>query len=435
MAETTASFRDKHPSTEMIAGVSGPAPKWSGADSMWTISLFGTAVGAGILFLPISAGAGGLWPLLVATLLIGPMAYLSHRGLSRMVCASPKPDRNITEVAEDYFGTVPGRIITVLYFCSILPIVLIYGVGITNTVDDLMVSQLDMDPLPRPLLAAICVGVMSIAVVFGQKIMLVVTQWVVYPLILVLAAVTVYLIPRWDFSNLQQEGGTSFGQFLMSLWLVIPVLVFAFNHAAAISQFSKNMRERYGSYAPVKASSILRVTNIALVIFTMGFVWSCVLTVGPDGLAEARELNVPILSYLASAVDAPIIGWLGPIVAITAITSSYFGHWMGAHEGAMSIVRQNVDPHHRRLGDRALNAGVICVLIFCTWLAGVLNPSILDLIEAMVGPIMAVILYLMPMYAIHTVPALKPYRGRLSNIFVTVMGFVAVGAVVLTLIK
>lgn len=221
----------------------------------------------------------------------------------------------------------------------------------------------------------------------------------------------------------------------MALWLVIPVLVFAFNHAAAISQFSKNMRERYGDHAPVKASSILRVTNIALVIFTMGFVWSCVLAIGPKGLAEAREQNVPILSYLASAVEAPLIGWLGPLVAITAITSSYFGHWMGAHEGAMSIVRQNVDPQRRRFGDKALNTGVVVVLVFCTWLAGVLNPSILNLIEALVGPIMAVILYLMPMYAVHTVPALKPYRGRLSNIFVTVMGVVAVGAVVLTLFQ
>ncbi|MDN6273111.1 MAG: septum formation initiator, partial [Corynebacterium casei] len=33
----------------------------------WTITLFGTAVGAGILFLPISAGSFGFWPLLIAT--------------------------------------------------------------------------------------------------------------------------------------------------------------------------------------------------------------------------------------------------------------------------------------------------------------------------------------------------------------------------------
>ena len=37
-------------------------------DLSWVIGLFGTAVGAGILFLPINAGAGGLWPLLIVTI-------------------------------------------------------------------------------------------------------------------------------------------------------------------------------------------------------------------------------------------------------------------------------------------------------------------------------------------------------------------------------
>ena len=29
----------------------------------WALSLFGTAVGAGVVFLPINAGMGGFWPL------------------------------------------------------------------------------------------------------------------------------------------------------------------------------------------------------------------------------------------------------------------------------------------------------------------------------------------------------------------------------------
>ena len=73
-------------------------------ETNWTISLFGTAVGAGVLFLPINAGLGGLWPLLIVTLLIGPMTYLSHRALSRFVCASPVPGEDITVVARKTFG-------------------------------------------------------------------------------------------------------------------------------------------------------------------------------------------------------------------------------------------------------------------------------------------------------------------------------------------
>lgn len=36
----------------------------------------------------------------------------------------------------------------------------------------------------------------------------------------------------------------------------------------------------------------------------------------------------------------------------------------------------------------------------------------------------------MPMYAIRKVPAMQRYQGKLSNIFVTVMGLIAISAVV-----
>ncbi|WP_413544387.1 amino acid permease [Citricoccus nitrophenolicus] len=409
-------------------------PRWSGFDSSWTISLFGTAVGAGILFLPMNAGLGGIWPLLVATLLIGPMTYFAHRGLSRMVVASPNPnpDRNITGVVRDYFGETAGRVVTVLYFLAIYPIVLIYGVGITNTVESLMVNQLGMDPWPRWLLAGLLVLAMSAVMLAGQRVMLVVTQWLVFPLIAVLFAVTLLLIPSWTLEGFGAVPAA--GDFAMSLWLMIPVLVFSFNHSPAVSQFSVALRDRYGESSVTKASSVLRLTAVLLVVFTMGFVWSCVLALGPEGLQEAKDANLPVLSHLANVMGIPLIAWLGPAVAITAIASSFFGHWMGAAEGATGIVRTMVD-RRGRFGDRSVRIGVSAFLIVTTWLAGVLNPSILSLIESLAGPVIAVVLYLMPMYAIHRVPALARFRGAASNVFVVIAGIVAVGGILLSFLN
>ena len=62
----------------------------------WALSLFGTAVGAGVLFLPINAGMGGFWPLIIMTILVGPMTYLAHRGLARFVLSSKNPGQDIT---------------------------------------------------------------------------------------------------------------------------------------------------------------------------------------------------------------------------------------------------------------------------------------------------------------------------------------------------
>lgn len=44
--------------------------KWNKFDTAWVLNLFGTAVGAGVLFLPINAGMGGFWPLVVMAILV-----------------------------------------------------------------------------------------------------------------------------------------------------------------------------------------------------------------------------------------------------------------------------------------------------------------------------------------------------------------------------
>ncbi|WP_349676534.1 hypothetical protein [Kocuria sp. UBA1838] len=67
----------------------------------------------------------------------------------------------------------------------------------------------------------------------GQRIMLIITQWLVYPLTLILLGVTLHPIPTWNFSAFR--GVPSAGDFLMSVWMIILVLTFAFNHSPAIS--------------------------------------------------------------------------------------------------------------------------------------------------------------------------------------------------------
>ncbi len=410
---------------DMAAGAK-PLP-WTKHDTKWVLGLFGTAVGAGILFLPINAGIGGIWPLIIMTVLIGPMTYLSHRGLARFVCSSSIPGSDITQVVVEHFGAHAGKAITLLYFLAIYPIVLIYGVGITNTIDSFMVNQLGMAPVPRWLLSLVLVAGMMAVMIAGQEVMLRVTEWLVYPLAAILVLLSLYLIPSWKLSGVMQA--SSPGSMLTTIWLTIPVLVFSFNHSPAISQFAVSLKRDYGADASRKADVILRNTAIMLVGFVMLFVFSCVLSLGPEQLAEAREQNLPVLSYLANVHGSPFIAYFGPIIAFLAIVSSFFGHYLGATEGLHGIVRGQFDPDARKIGDPALIKAIAVFMFLTTWGVAILNPSILGLIEALAGPVIAAILYLMPMYAIHKVPALAPYRGQLSNVFVTVMGLVAMSGI------
>jgi serine transporter len=74
-------------------------------------------------------------------------------------------------------------------------------------------------------------------------------------------------------------------------------------------------------------------------------------------------------------------------------------------------------------------------MFFTIWGVAIINPSILGMIEALGGPVIAAILYLMPMYAIHKVPALKAYRGRVSNIFVVITGLLSMTAILFGLLS
>jgi serine transporter len=393
----------------------------------WALSLFGTAVGAGVLFLPINAGMGGFWPLIIMTILVGPMTYFAHRGLARFVLSSKNPGQDITYVVQEHFGKTGGRLITLLYFLAIYPILLIYGVGITNTVISFMEYQMHMAPPPRSVVSFILIAIMVGIMLTNENFILKVTNWLVYPLIAILFGLTLYLIPHWNGAILREM--PSAHDFVTTLWLTIPVLVFAFNHSPAISSCVVSHAHHFpqGSDTDREISKTLRQAAMMLVAFVMLFVFSCVLSLTPADLSQAKAQNISILSYLANHFDNPVISYFGPFVAFLAISSSFFGHYFGAREGLEGLVNQLLDKPIEPKKFQKISAAFFMITL---WIVAILNPSILGFIESLSGPVIAMILFIMPMYAIRHVPALQRFRGAPSNVFVVVMGSIAISAVV-----
>ena len=90
-------------------------------------------------------------------------------------------------------------------------------------------------------------------------------------------------------------------------------------------------------------------------------------------------------------------------------------------------------PHFPGTGWRWLDRIVAAFMLVVCWIVATLNPSILGMIETIGGPVIAAILFLMPMYAIRKVPAMARYRGQASNVFVTAVGLVAISALIYSL--
>ncbi|WP_405630551.1 aromatic amino acid transport family protein [Pseudoalteromonas sp. Ld20] len=401
--------------------------KWNFHDTQWVLSLFGTAVGAGILFLPINIGIGGFWPLVILACLAFPMTFLAHRGLARFVLSSKNKDADFTDVVEEHFGVNAGRLISLLYFLSIFPILLIYGVGLTNTVDSFMVNQLGMESPSRALLSGVLVAGMISLMLGGEKLMLRAFAILVYPLVGILFFLSLYLIPSWQMPNMSFP---EFGSFSQTLWLSIPIIVFSFSHAAAISSFANIQRGHYGKEATAKSEAILKRTSLLLIVFVLLFVFSCVLSLTSEQMLQAKAQNVSVLSYLANVTDNSFIATLGPLVAFIAITSSFLGHFLGARESFNGLVTKQT-----KLDVKIADKIGVAIMFFAIWFCAVQNPSILDMMDKLSGPIIAMILFIMPMIAVYKVPALQKYRGRFSTLFVLFVGVLAVMALLYSFIR
>ncbi|MBF6026443.1 HAAAP family serine/threonine permease [Pseudomonas sp. P115] len=406
---------------------------WTKHDTTWMLGLYGTAIGAGTLFLPINAGVGGFWPLIVLALLAFPMTFFAHRGLTRFVLSGKSGD--ITEVVEEHFGVGAGKLITLLYFFAIFPILLVYSVALTNTLGSFMEHQLHIAPPPRAILSLVLIlGLMAI-VRCGQGVIVKAMSVLVYPFVAALLLLALSLIPNWNGAFFASAGeGMPLPLFFKTLWLAIPVMVFSFNHSPIISAFAVDQKRVYGPQAERKSSGILATAHGMMVLTVMFFCFSCVLALSPADLAAAKAQNISILSYLANHFQTPVIAYAAPLIALVAITKSFLGHYIGASEGFQGLIVKSLRGRNRSMSAKWLERSTALFMVLTCWAVATFNPSILGMIETMGGPIIACLLFLMPMYAIRRVPSLRQYSGQVSNVFVVVIGLIALSAIVFSVL-
>lgn len=412
--------------------------KWHKQDTTWALSLFGTAIGAGVLFLPINAGTGGLLSLLLITILAFPIMYYSHRALAKMIYASNSAEEGITGTIREYFGNKASIIFNIIYFCSIYTIVLMYSVALTNTASSFMVHQLHMQEPPRAILSLVLVLGLIVILNLGQDITVKVMSMLVYPFIASLLFIAISLIPQWNTSMISFSSistlSTGTGYFGM-LWMTLPVIVFSFNHSPMISSFVMKQRATYGIEATdAKCAQIQKVCYIMTFTVVMFFVWSSVLSLTPNDLIMAKEQNLSILSYLANKLNSPLIAIAAPIIAFVAITKSFLGHYVGAYEVMRDMIIKSCKARGKDVKEKTVKTIILAFVVLTCWYVAYANPSILGLIDTLSGPLVAAILCLLPMFAIYKVPVLAKYRGKISNIFVIIIGVLTVLASIKSLL-
>ncbi len=401
---------------------------WSSRDTGWMLNLFGTAVGAGVLYLPVNAGSGGIWPLIILTIFAIPMVWLAHRNLVRFCLSASDPEANITATVREHFGERAGQWLTLAYFLSVFPILMLYGVGITNVVNSFIEHQLHIEPLPRSWLSLIMMLGLISMIHAGEVWMLRFVKALLYPLVGILICISLYLIPYWNSAIFNQP--VTVPGMMLTLFLTTPLLIFSFNYSPACSGFAKAYRLQFGNgrVCARKTSQILARNTQLLFIVIMLFVFSCVLSLTPEELALAKAENVPVLSVLASKSGNPTFSVIAPSIAFLAIASSFFGVYLAALEGFQGLVTQHWLRNNKRrpLNPSALRRCAVIFILLSCWVTAYANWSVIGMVEMLVVPVMATILYLMPVYAFYRVKNLRQYRNPVLDAFIFCVGLVAI---------
>ncbi|TNH79635.1 amino acid permease [Aeromonas sobria] len=420
-----------------IAEKSNPVSKlkWEKSDSVWTMGLYATAVGAGTLFLPITVGSNSPVILLFILLLAFPLSYYSHRALSRFVLSSSHREGDITHVVEEHFGAKAGKLLMLVYLMAFYPIILVYSISITNAIQSFVVHQLGNAELPRGLLV---VGVMlglHLILLAGKQIVVSAISVLALPMVAFLIGLSVYLLPQWSLSYFSESQAVEWRDpaFWKSLWLIVPVMVFSFSHAPIISSFSAAQKKRCQESADLRAKRIIKCSSLLICGSVLFFVVSCVMSLSQAEMALARTDNISVLSALANKFSNPLIAYVGPLIAILAMSKSFLGTSMGVSEGTVSMVSGACQGLGLSLRESTIARVSSVILFMVTAVITYLNPNVLDIIERVSGPLIAVILFLLPACSIYRLPALKRYRGP-STLFVLVMGLLAISALIYDLL-
>ncbi|MGU3415138.1 amino acid permease [Enterobacteriaceae bacterium C34A] len=399
---------------------------WSKDETLWSFALYGTAVGAGTLFLPIQLGSAGAMVLLITALVAWPLTYWPHRALCRFILSANLPANvGITGAVSHYYGKKIGNLITALYFIAFFVVVLIYAVAITNSLTEQLAKQMTVTLGVRMLVSLAVVLVLNLIFLMGRHATLKVMGFLVFPLIAYFLFLSLYLTGDWQPTMFSGEL-TFTPQTLHQVWLSIPVMVFAFSHTPIISTFAIDRREKFGEQAMDKCKKIMRIAYLIICVSVLFFVFSCLLAIPESYIVNAKNEGVTILSALAMMPASP--HWLavsGIIVAIVAMSKSFLGTYFGVIEGASEMVRATLNAVGVRKS-RAFNRATSILLVSAvTFVVCCINPNAISMIYAISGPLIAMILFIMPTLSTYLIPALKPYRS-VGSLITLIVGLLCV---------
>jgi amino acid permease len=301
-----------------------------------------------------------------------------------------------------------------MYFLMIILCVFMYSTAITNDSASFLytfgVTETVLSQNPLYGLAVICILVALAS--RGEKMLFKISTGMVLTKLLVIVILGSVMIPHWNLANIGSL--PDFNYLLKETIAILPITLTSILFIQSLSPMVISYRSHNKSIE-VAWYKALRAMNIAFgVLFVAVFFYaiSFNLAMGHEQAVMAAKQNISSLAMAAQGMDGNTLKILSLILNIFALTTAFFGIFMGFQEACqgivMNILRRVMTEN--RINKKAVAGGTIIFAVLVSWGANVLNAPILKLLTFL-GPIIGIIGCLMPAYLVYQVPFLHQYKG------------------------
>lgn len=394
---------------------------WRWQDNIWALGLYGTAVGAGTLFLPVEIGTRGPVIFLIMLLLGLPLSLLPHLLLCRVYMREEETATGTLPIFGSFFSERGEKLMTLFYCVTFFPVTLVYGVALVNAMDNFLTEHLHFTGISRGPLSFIVVAALYVVLSKGRDKVVATMSALALPFAASVLLIGISLIPDWHLSNftsaITEVKSTPLSTTMKGIWLTLPLITFSFCCAPMVSPLTSYYLEKRAE-GESKALFVIRVAYVAIFTSIIFFVLSCVLSIPHDSFVQAKAQNLNVLSVMKGNGDFSLIYYLAPFIAIIGMTKSFLGVGLSVAE-TFGQLAASVS------GKKAATSKRVASLVLFLLTFGIVyaNPDVINLIETFCGPLIAVILFLIPAYLIYTRAALAQLRG--VTVFLVVLGGLA----------
>jgi len=159
------------------------------------------------------------------------------------------------------------------------------------------------------------------------------------------------------------------------------------------------------------------------------------LSMTPSDVDNAIKHNIPALISISSV---GYISWMPYVISgitVLAIISSFFGVYIGSLEGAVGLVNYTVKHLFKCEQFKStlhVNRLIQLVLLLVFWITASFNFSVIAIIQTVVAPVLALLLFVMPICGKYMLNEFKQYRHLPLDIFTFIFGLIVISGFIAT---